>query len=39
VDVRNEDEQSRKLLTGFGDAELGRLPDRVDRVAAGIRKA
>jgi len=36
VDVRNEEEQPGKLLSALDDTELGRLRDRVDRVAAGI---
>ncbi len=36
VDVGDEDEQSSELLTALDDTELGRLLDRIDRVAAGI---
>ena len=38
MDVGQENQQPRELLFRR-DAELGRLLDRVDRVAAGIGKA
>ena len=39
VDVGDEDKQSGELLAALDDAELGRLLDRVDRIAAGIGEA
>ena len=37
--VAQEHEQSRQRLSALDDTELGRLFDRVDRVAAGIGEA
>ena len=39
VHVGNEDQQPRKLLAALDDAELGRLLDGVDGIAAGVRHA
>src|SRR6266511_1972260 len=36
VDILDEDEQPREVLSALDDAELGRLLDRVARVAAGV---
>ena len=38
MDVGQEDQQSGELLAAFDDAELGRLLDRIGRVAAGVGK-
>ena len=39
VNVADKDEEASKLLSTRDDAELGRLLDRVDGVAAGIGKS
>jgi hypothetical protein len=39
VDIAAEDEQARQALPALPDAELGRLLDRVDGVAAGVGQA
>ena len=39
VHVGNEDQQPGELLAALDDAELGRLLDGVDGVAAGVRHA
>src|SRR6266516_3928827 len=38
LDVADEHEQSGKLLPTLDDAELGRLLDRIDGIAAGVRQ-
>jgi hypothetical protein len=39
VHVGHEHQQAGQLLAALGDAELGRLLDRVDGVAAGVGQA
>src|SRR5712691_2943274 len=39
MDVRQEHQQPREILPALDDAELGRLLDRVDGVAPGVRQA
>src|SRR5262249_48223198 len=39
VDVGDEDEQAGEPLAALDNAELRRLLDRIDRIAAGVRQA